>query len=242
LRPILLDGGLGTTLMTRGLPPATSAGAWALAHEADLAAVHRAFRDAGAEVACTATLRCVSGGDDDPEGVVAVAVRAARSTGAAVFGSLGPVGPGRPRDWEEAARRLAAHDVRDVVLETFVDPDELVAAARSARRAPVRVLIASVVPSADGRAWDGRALDVALAPVVDLVDGVGVNCATPAACAAALDALDRLGLPLWCKPSRAAGDVDWARDVARLAPRVRWLGGCCGADPASIAALREALA
>jgi methionine synthase I (cobalamin-dependent) len=46
---LLLDGGFGTELIARGLEPGTPPERWTLDRPADVAAVHRAYVDAGSE-------------------------------------------------------------------------------------------------------------------------------------------------------------------------------------------------
>jgi methionine synthase I (cobalamin-dependent) len=49
-RVLLMDGAMGTELQRLGLPPGENAAAWNLLHPERVEAVHRAYRDAGAEV------------------------------------------------------------------------------------------------------------------------------------------------------------------------------------------------
>jgi len=215
-----VDGAMGTTLQNRGLPPNTAADGWVRERPDEVAAVHEAFVARGARVLRTATL--CSRADPD---LLAQGVSLARSAGPdEVWLSVGPVGPARsPTDDLDAA--LAAGGDR-ILLETFVSPTELVAAARWLASRGARV-VASLVPGPDGLLAD------APYPAAELreagVEVLGLNCgADPTH---ALDAWRRyrddgpwLVAPAW---GPALPDV-WRQLVGEVA----FLGGCCGVDPA----------
>jgi methionine synthase I (cobalamin-dependent) len=54
-RVLLMDGAMGTELQKRGLKDGENAAAWNLLHPDEVAAVHRAYREAGAKVLLTNT-------------------------------------------------------------------------------------------------------------------------------------------------------------------------------------------
>lgn len=105
--PLVLDGPTGTALEDRGIPlppPLWSLGA-VRGHTDALAAVHRGYVDAGADVVTTATFHAhprtlAEARVEDPEGLVEEAVAVARMVGAPyVAGGLGPVADCyRPQD------------------------------------------------------------------------------------------------------------------------------------------------
>ena len=191
---------------------------------------------------------------------------------AAVIGSLGPTGetvalggqadtaPLR-RAYADAARALAAAGVDAIHLETQFHPAELEAAVAGAREgAPSLPLIASLalMPGATGLETPhgvpiGKMMRALQAY---LPDAVGANCAVEAERMLQAVTLlrERFDLPVWAKPQAKLSDKcatgrsnetpeKFARHARALAEAgAAAVGGCCGTTPASIAALRAALA
>ena len=52
---VLLDGGMGTLLCEKGLKPGEPTQSWNLTHPEEVAAVHRAYMDAGSNIVCANT-------------------------------------------------------------------------------------------------------------------------------------------------------------------------------------------
>ena len=148
-----LDGGLGTMLMARGLPPGAPPELWNAGRTADVTAVHRAYVEAGSEAVQTNSFgghpaRLLRYGlAERCEELNDAAVSAARAAGPAfVIGDLGPtgeylppVGQGDLERWrlgfERQARALAAAGADGLHVETLSDLREArvaLAAARSA--------------------------------------------------------------------------------------------------------------
>ncbi len=152
MRPLLLDGAMGTELMARGLPPGASPDLWSLERPNDVREVHAAYVEAGAEVITTNSfganpvrLRAV-GALDLIEGVNREAVRLAReaASGRAVAGDVGPTGemlaPLGKLSEEEArhafrtqARLLAQEGVDLFIVETFFSAREALCALEAIR-------------------------------------------------------------------------------------------------------------
>ncbi len=157
---VLLDGALGTELIAAGLAAGRAPEWWVLEHPERVAAVHRAYAEAGADVVHTCTFgaspikleqeglggRCAE--------INAAAVRLCREAVGAralVSGDLGPTGllfpPMGDADpdalraaFAEQAEVLAAEGVDLVSVETMYDLREALIATEEARRVGLPVL------------------------------------------------------------------------------------------------------
>ena len=152
-QPLLLDGGLGSMLIARGLAGGEAPERWVLERGAEVAAVHRAYVEAGADAVQTCTFgapprRLARAGlvGRAPE-VARRAVALARAAGArCVIGALGPsgdylppVGKADPDElaagFVELAAALAGAGVDALHVETLSDRREADLALAAARRA-----------------------------------------------------------------------------------------------------------
>lgn len=246
-----LDGALATTLQRAGLPPFTPVDDWILERPDEVRAVHRAFAEAGAEIVLAGTFRALPHLTTRWAEVLDRAVALAR-VGPPVWLSLGPAStpsrswrdhPDRPllaASWAEAAQRGVFTGAEGIVLETFLDPEEALAAVGAVRPAlPSTPLVVSLSPAADGRLADGSEPAPWLARLgSEGASGAGFNCGTgPASIRAAVDRCGAVPIPLWARPSRGeADDETLLETLAHLATRCRWVGGCCGVGPETIAA------
>lgn len=225
---LTLDGGLATTLQRHGLPAFSPVEPWVTDRPDAVLDAHRAFVAAGAQVLLTATFRCLPSERSDWAVVGARAVELARTAAggdAAVWLSLGP-GDGHAQVVAALGDR-----VDGVVLETFTDESALVTAVRAVRGVWAGPLVGCLVPSPRR---DPRAAAAALLAVG--ATGVGFNCGAAAHVVAAARAVPA-DVPLWAKPN----DVGPATpELAELAARCAWLGGCCGTGPEGVAACRAA--
>lgn len=234
------DGGLATTLQAAGLAAFTPVTDWLVEHPERVVAAHRAFVEAGAEVLLAGTFGLRPGARPDARLRFADAVRLAREAGpAAVFSSHAP--GGSTQDWAALAAWAREEGVDGLVLETFTEPEELWEALGAVRAAwPGAQLVGSLSPRGDGALWSGAepepALRRALAAGADLV---GFNCGLDPR--AVERAAARSPSAQWARPGANADSRGLAAEVlARLAERVRWVGGCCGVGPAEVAAARTA--
>lgn len=223
-RPVVLDGGLATTLQDAGLPLYTPVETWLLERPDAIRAAHAAFAEAGAEVLLTATFRSLPSERDDWEALVPRAIALAREAAdgrAAVWLSLGPGG-----GHVEVVARFGGL-VDGVVLETFVDGDAGLAALRSCDRVVPTVLSVTPIGVMDVARIAREAMDAGAA-------GFGLNCVPGPAL---VEAAARVpgDIPLWAKPNGGPGQRE---AFAALWRRARWLGGCCGTGPVAIAGLR----
>lgn len=248
---LLLDGAVGTELARRGFvlaPPSFSAAAIDGAPEL-LAAIHRDYVDAGADVITTATT-CVHRwyvGDRSNEltqRAVAIARAAIGDRSVWVAGALAML----PRDVapaDRAAQYVATAAVladagADILLcESFTDPDELALAARACAGLGLPRW-GAIVPRDDGTPLGGGAIEAALALGFDVL---AVHCCSLAAAEAALVRL-RAAAPqaaLAAYPACSPADAErFTKTLTQLALRfaLACIGACCGSTPATIAALR----
>src|SRR5664279_2478396 len=213
-RPLLADGGMGTLLYSRGVPQRACLEELVVRRPDLVGAAHREYLAAGAELIETLTfganrLRLASAGLDITAGLLnrraAALAREARDVAgreALVGGSIGPLesagrGTGRQPD---AVRRDAFREQLDglleggidvVVLETFVDLDELLIAIEVARQASDLPIIASLTFGEDLILPNGTTPEqAAIAVAAAGADVIGVNCgAGPQGC---IDALEQM--------------------------------------------------
>ena len=204
-RARLFDGAVGTELISLGLDLRVEpTEAWTLSHPDRLAALHRRYVQAGAEVVQTNTFganrpRLVGG--KRPELAHELgrlnreAVALARASGArAVAASLGPTGID-PFSSQAAARMAAAYEeqlqhlvaagVDALHFETMYHPIEAVAAIAAARRiAPRLPLIVSATVALGDHGFQtplGVPLERMAQAVLDAgPDAVGLNCSLEA--------------------------------------------------------------
>jgi homocysteine S-methyltransferase len=224
-RPVLVDGGMGTLLFSRGIPQRACLEALVASHPDMVGAAHREYLEAGAEIIETLSFGAnrqrlaawgLGGQVTEFNRQAARLAREAREVSgrdALVGGSIGPLGPptrgltGIPEPAARATFREQIEGLLDggadvIVLETFSDLGQLVLAVEEVRRASDVPVIASltfgeelVLP--DGSSPSGAADALAAAGA----DVVGINCgAGPVAC---LDALDAMGRPAPDGPARS---------------------------------------
>lgn len=202
----------------------------------------------------------------------AVALAREAAPGIAILGSLGPTGETLPlggapdlgwlRDaYAEPAAALAAAGVDAIHLETQFHPGELSAAVEGVRAgAPRLPVIASLalMPGVTGLETPHGVPIAKMVRALELSppDAVGANCAIDAERMrqAIAQLRDLFALPVWAKPQAKMSDkcatgrssetpASFARHAAALVEAgAAAVGGCCGTTPASIAALRAALA
>jgi homocysteine S-methyltransferase len=223
--PLLADGGMGTLLFSRGIPQRACLDELAVTRPDLVAAIHREYLDAGADIIETLTfganrIRLDSFGYAGRAAAfnrrAAQVAREARDVSgrdAWVGGSIGPLGPPTRelRHPDEATIRAAFREQVDglleggvdlLVIETFFDLGHLLLAVDEARRAADVPVIASMTFGEDLVLADGTTPGAAaMALTAAGVDAIGVNCGVgPLAC---LDALARLGAPADGEPARS---------------------------------------
>ena len=232
VRPLLLDGAMGTLLEARGVacpPPLWTAQAMSEQPE-EVAAVHRAYAAAGAEVLTANTFRTrgrsliAARSSLNPRALtlraVDVARRAAeREDGAArgrpetwVAGSLAPLEdcyrPERVpddaslvREHREHADHLAEAGCDLILVETHNSVREARVATRAAAATGLPVWT-SFVCGARARLLSGEPLAGAVQAAIDAgALAVGINCTALDHCGAALEVLAECGHPFGLAPN-----------------------------------------
>jgi len=163
-RPILLDGGVGTGLMKRGLEPGQPPELWNLERPGEVLDLHRSFVEAGSHVIETNTFGAnpvrlrMTGEDASPKDIIAAACGLALEAAdgrALVAGSVGPLGEliephGRlsvddARDaYREVIETLMMYNVDIILIETMMSVDEAQIALRQALIAGASVVAVSM--------------------------------------------------------------------------------------------------
>ncbi|HEY7968537.1 MAG TPA: bifunctional homocysteine S-methyltransferase/methylenetetrahydrofolate reductase [Candidatus Limnocylindrales bacterium] len=223
-QPLLVDGGLGTLLFSRGVPQRACLEELVLSQPELVGAAHREYLEAGAELIETLSFganrrRLATWGLEGRAGELsrraAQLARAAREVSgrdALVGGSVGPLGPATrgaaaiPEAEVRAAFReqidgLLEGGVDAIILETFSDLPSLLVAVDEARLASDLPVIASLTFGEERVLVDGSGPAEAAAALGRAgADVVGVNCgAGPTPC---LDALEAMGAPADGDPFR----------------------------------------
>ena len=224
-RPLLVDGGMGTLLFSRGVPQRACLEELVSSQPEMVGAAHREYLEAGAELIETLSFganrhRLAAWGLDGSVGdlnrrAARIAREAREVSGreALVGGSVGPLGSparGMPAMSEATIRAVFREQIEGlleggsdlIVLETFSDLNQLVLAVDEARLASDVPVIASLTFGEELRLADGSS-PIAAASALDAAgaDAIGINCgAGPVAC---LDALEGMGRAAEGEPSRS---------------------------------------
>jgi homocysteine S-methyltransferase len=273
--PIVADGGMGA-LLSGAVPRLRCPEEANLRAPESVVALHASFIRAGAELIETNTFganrRKLAAQflEDELERINSTAVRLAREarevSGADVFiaGSIGPLGDVERFDtaeqsqfFSEQAEILEGRGVDLLMLETFFDLDELVAAIEAVRSVSSLPIVALMTFDADGQTLGGVTAEDAAERLAGLdVAAAGANhSAGPAAALNALAAMQRDGLVLAALPNVGLASLAGSRVIfphatpdyfAEFAAQARRLGagiigGCCGTTPAQITAIRSAI-
>jgi len=188
---------------------------------------------------------------------------------ARVFASIGPTGKlllmrqvdeaSLRTTFEQQAQALAAGGADAIVVETMADLEEARLAIEAARTTGLPVVACMVFDS--GKKKDrtmmgvtpeqaAEALTLAGADVIGANCGNGIDGYIPV-CTRMASATDR---PIWIKANAGLPTLEGLETVYRTTPEefashldelidagARFIGGCCGTNPAFIAALRERL-
>ncbi len=158
---VLFDGAMGTMLMERGIKAGETSETWVLDHPDDIAAVHKAYFAAGADVATTATFGATSiklahyklsdrAAEINRKGAE-LAVKS-RPAGKFVAGDIGPTGkllkPAGDADeamlaeaFTRQALALAEGGVDFLIIETMMDVNEALIALAAAKSTGLPVFV-----------------------------------------------------------------------------------------------------
>jgi homocysteine S-methyltransferase len=278
--PLLGDGAMGTQLHARGVSFERSFDELNLTEPKIVEEIHRAYISAGAELIETNTFGANRiklarhGLDNRVRDINFRAVKLAREareiSGEPVFiaGSVGPIGQqlepiGRitiaqaTAAFEEQIAALLEGGADLLVLETFTNIPELLAAVTAAKKTADLPIVAQMTFAEDGLTLSAEEPSQVVQALERAgVDVIGVNCGVgPQVALQVLEAMrheTRLplsGQPNAGLPARVEGRffyfatpeyfATYARQAADLG--VAYIGGCCGTTPAHIAAMRAAL-
>ena len=196
--PVITDGAWGTQLQTRGLAPGEVPDLWNLSHPKEVAAVARAYVEAGSDIILTNTFganrfRLQDGGLADKVSEINRAgvtlSREAAGRDALVFASVGPSGKllmsGDVTEDElcaayaEQAEALKDAGPDGLVLETFQDLDEIEIAIAEMKATGLPVVASMVYDSGKDldRTMMGTTPEQAAAGLIAAgADVVGANC------------------------------------------------------------------
>ena len=195
-RFVLLDGGMGTQLQTRGLQPGQKPELAALEMPDTLTAIHADYARAGADILLAntfgANVKKLAGCPCTVEQVVSASIACARSaaaeTGALVALDIGPLGellvPAGTLRFEDAyaefaqvIRAGAAAGADLVFLETMTDLYELKAAILAAKENCALPVFTSMSFESRGRTFTGCTVESYAVTAAGLgADAVGINC------------------------------------------------------------------
>ena len=189
---LLFDGAMGTMLQGAGLAPGELPDLLCLTDPDAVAAVHRAYVEAGSQVVTTNTFgsnRLKLEGKAEVANVFAAAVACARAAGARyVAADMGPTGelmdPYGDLEYEEAyeifaeqARAAEAAGADLIIVETMADLTEAEAAVRAAVECTQLPVFATMTFAARGRTIMGvSAAEAAEALGRFGASAVGANC------------------------------------------------------------------
>ncbi|MBE5395718.1 bifunctional homocysteine S-methyltransferase/methylenetetrahydrofolate reductase [Brevibacillus borstelensis] len=269
------DGAMATQLYRTGVPVGVSFEELCLSNPQLVHDVHKAYYDAGARLLETNTF----GANRDAlsryglehkvtrinRAAVAIAREAAKED-AFVVGSIGSILAGRVRQkamdefrdqFEEQAIALIHAGVDGLILETFLDVEELLLAIDVIRPLTDQPLICQLATLEVGRTRDGYTLTEAFSLLQKAgADIVGLNCRLgPAeilrsyervqvpegALLSAFPNAGRLGLTDGEYAYKSSPEY-FAESAKRLREQgVRLLGGCCGTTPEHVKAMADAL-
>jgi len=268
----ILDGAIGTELISRGLEleaPAWSARAIREA-PALLAEVHADYARAGATLHTANTFRTQPRtlGEGWPEALGA-AVRIARDAvtpGCAVLGSMAPIedcyrpdlSPGsRARaQHREIASALATAGCDVLLCETFANGPEALVAVEAALATGLPVWLSLTAGPFGDLLSPAELAHIGKDAVSSGVERLLVNCVAATQIGAYVDAIAALGAPIgvYANADREEDALGWGATSPRAAQAYadlaeRWkgagasvIGGCCGTGPLHIRALAERFA
>ncbi|QIC04202.1 bifunctional homocysteine S-methyltransferase/methylenetetrahydrofolate reductase [Brevibacillus sp. 7WMA2] len=270
------DGAMATQLYEQGVPIGVSYEELCLSNPQIIRNVHTAYYEAGARLIETNTF----GANRDSLSRYGLESKVTRMNRAAVtlareavgddafvVGAMGSIIAGRVRtkqidqfkdQFEEQATSLLHAGVDGILLETFLDVDELLLALEVIRPLTELPIIAQLATLEVGTTRDGHSLTYAFQQIKDAgADVIGLNCRLgPAEILRSFEATvcpddvflsafpnaGRLGMADGTLSYKSSPDY-FAESALRLHEQgVRLIGGCCGTTPEHTRAIAEKLA
>ncbi|WP_047150343.1 bifunctional homocysteine S-methyltransferase/methylenetetrahydrofolate reductase [Aneurinibacillus tyrosinisolvens] len=270
------DGAMATWLYRLGVPIGVSYEELNLSNAELIGTVHQAYYEAGARFIQTNTYGAhrdalaKHGLQDKVSRINRAAAQIARSSvgeDAYVAGGIGSINAGRVRDihmkgygeqFEEQASALLFADVDAILLETFLDLDELLLALDVIRPLTDIPIVAQMATMEVGTTRDGYTLSQAFRELKKAgADVVGLNCRLgPAEILRSIERVvvpDDTPLSVFPNAGRlglADGEYSYASipqyfgdSALRFrAQGARLIGGCCGTTPEHIRMMAQVLA
>ena len=239
---LFLDGGMGTLLQERGLAPGELPERWNLTHASEIAAIHRAYYEAGSHVVLTNTFGAnrLKYRPEELVDIVRAGVACAQEARSSSAGpgprfiglDIGPTGkllrPFGTLDFEEAVSlfgetvRIGAEAGVDLIfIETMNDIYEAKAALLAARENCDLPVFVSCAYGEDGKLMTGATPEAAVAVLEGLgADAVGVNCSFgPDRLSEVVSEYLRVAsIPVFFKPNAGLPSVREGKTVYDLSP------------------------
>lgn len=269
--PLLFDGAMGTYFAALPSREGERCELGSLTHPGEVAAIHRAYLEAGCRALKTNTFTVSAdlarGDGETARKLIQAACRLARECagpyGAYVFADIGPAPESRELSRAENYCRQADlfldQGVRHFLLETLPSDHGLRQLAQHLKaRCPEAYLITSFAVSFDGATREGDFGQTLLrrAAALEEIDAVGFNCVSgPHHLLEYIRGLDAGGVTLSVMPNAGYPTVQGRRTVFQGTPDyfgqklaeiaqtgASIVGGCCGTTPAHIAEAAKALA
>jgi 5-methyltetrahydrofolate--homocysteine methyltransferase len=267
-RVLLMDGAMGTELQRAGLQAGDCCAHWNLTHPERVAAIHRAYVEAGAEMLLTNTFQAnpevlqAHHLDSQLEAVFQQGLEIARNMAGwerFVIGDIGPWGKSYP-SLLRMIRALAGPD--GILLETLDDPlpsGFMMVQANQEQEHQLLPLVSCTYHHVSDKGLQTitglEPEDVARRAAKHGFEALGVNCGRDITMDDCVEIIHRYrsvtDLPLFARPNAGTPtqvDGQWVyphtpEQMAAKLPElleagVAMVGGCCGTTPAHIAAFR----
>jgi 5-methyltetrahydrofolate--homocysteine methyltransferase len=268
---ILLDGAMGTLLLSSGFNPKGFPETMNLAHPDLVTKIHRSYIEAGAEIVYANTIGA-NGKKAEQTGfcvreVVEAGIENARKAcgkNTRVALDIGPIG--ELLEPYGALEEAQAYDLYSemidagkgadlIVLETMLDLHEVLIAVKAARDLTALPVFATMSFTISGKTIMGVTPEQMVEALEDAgVAALGINCSLgPREAYPVMERLSRCAkLPMIVKPNAGMPDpktgayrvtpMEFAEELSKIVGLgVRYMGGCCGTNPEFIKALRYAL-
>lgn len=274
----IFDGAMGTMFQKLNLiKPGACPEMLSLENPAAVTKVHQQYVDAGANIIETNTfgasaLKLAHYGLSDKVGEInkaaVAAAKAVKGENIQIAGGMGPSGrfikPLGDLDFEEAyqnyyqqSKALAEAGADYILIETFIDIQEMRAALLAAKDATTLPVICQLSYSEDGRTVTGTDPQTA-AITLDAMgaDIIGINCSLgPEQLVPIVKALaENTTKPISVQPNAGMPQLVNGKTIFPMQPEdfgfwapklvqagATYVGGCCGTTPQHIAAIKKAL-
>lgn len=265
--PVFLDGATGSNLMKAGKPVGVCSELWILEHPDVLLKLQRSYLDVGSHILMAPTFTANAhylaqyGLDQQVNAVNKKLVELTRSAGdCLVAGDMTTLG--RPdvsyetmlEVYTEQAAALRDAGVDLLMIETMMGLEETMAALEACKMTADLPVFCSFSVNGDGMLYFGGSIYDAATQLEGFgADAVGINCsAGPDQLITVVETLHReLQVPVLAKPNAgmpllddygtahySMGPEDFGRHMISLKQAgADILGGCCGTEPAHIAAM-----